>query len=743
MRAVWLGFRLLRPRDGRSAVRIVLMGMGAMFGVTAVLGVLSIPSVVLAQADRLGAQEVVWNQEPGALPGYTTPLGARFWGQTSNRWIPSAQRSLVVHSVGAVPSGTPIPLWLDRYPEPGEIAVSPELAEHLGNDPGGFGRRFPQEIIQILPDEILVSPDQLFAVVGVGVDPLAPQNSGVFPVKQLGGDEANYQGPGFRAVRVMVVMGAIFVLLPMLVFVATSARLSARTRQRRLAALRIIGMTTPQAAAVAAFEVAFASFAGALVGVVLWRALIPLSEKVGLGPLRWFASDVSVPFNNIVVLVVGVVLLSTVVALSGSLRAFSNPLQERASAGPSASVGLRRLRVLPLGVGIALLVWAAAAPTETNVWFMIFAAGNIAVGIGVYTFLPVLTSTLGRRLAKRAHSPAMRIAGRRLSHDPAAAARVVVGVLTLVLIVGFGQMLMVVIEWGATRNDPSPDAGTLQSVSILYADADTESIRSIDGVNLAFPIVGSLTRGSSVLIASCSEMKQIAAVSSENCDDNKLQPLNRSGDSEAIHDLIPDIALADRFDFETNGSSRPDAHYRIHPDLLPRTIDVPHSWYIELNQDKESFVNTIVGMSPTADIRETAIHDRGRQASTYGALINTATIVALLLSLGATLTVLTDRCLERRRTSNQLLALGLAPTTLRKTEAIWVATPLASGLTIAVLLALFSGFSGLRLTGEWLAVPTQEIATVVIIGATCAAATALTAILATPTRLSHHIQSDA
>lgn len=71
MRAVWLGFRLLRPRDGRSAVRIVLMGMGAMFGVTAVLGVLSIPSVVLAQAGRLGAQEVVWNQERGALPGYT------------------------------------------------------------------------------------------------------------------------------------------------------------------------------------------------------------------------------------------------------------------------------------------------------------------------------------------------------------------------------------------------------------------------------------------------------------------------------------------------------------------------------------------------------------------------------------------------------------------------------------------------------------------------------------------------
>ncbi len=247
------------------------MGMGAMFGVTAVLGVLSIPSVVLAQADRLGAQEVVWNQERGALPGYTTPVGARFWGQTSNWWIPSAQRSLVVHSVGAVPSGTSIPLWLDRYPEPGEIAVSPELAEHLGNEPGGFGRRFPQEIIQILPDEILVSPDQLFAVVGVGVDPLAPQNSGVFPIKQLGGDEANYQGPGFRAVRVMVVMGAIFVLLPMLVFVATNARLSARTRQRRLAALRIIGMTTPQAAAVAAFEVAFASFAGALAGVALWR----------------------------------------------------------------------------------------------------------------------------------------------------------------------------------------------------------------------------------------------------------------------------------------------------------------------------------------------------------------------------------------------------------------------------------------------------------------------------------------
>ncbi len=300
------------------------MGVGAMFGVTAVLGVLSIPSVVLAQADRLGAQEVLFNQERGAPPGFTTAVGARFWGQTSNRWVASAQRSLVVHSVGAVPSNTPTPWWLDQYPEPGEIAVSASLSEQLGNEAGGLGRRYPQEIIQILPDEILVSPDQLFAVVGVEVDPLAPQNSGVFPIKQLGGGEANYQGPGFRAVRVMVVMGAIFVLLPMLVFVATSARLSARTRQRRLAALRVIGMTTPQAAAVAALEVAVVSFAGALAGVALWRALIPVSEKVGLGTLRWFASDVSVPFNTIVALLAAVVLLSTVVALVGSLRAFSN-----------------------------------------------------------------------------------------------------------------------------------------------------------------------------------------------------------------------------------------------------------------------------------------------------------------------------------------------------------------------------------------------------------------------------------
>ncbi len=374
---------------------------------------------------------------------------------------------------------------------------------------------------------------------------------------------------------------------------------------------------------------------------------------------------------------------------------------------------------------------------------MIFAAGSVLAGIGIYTFLPVSTSILGRGIAKSTHSPAMRIAGRRLSHDPSAATRTVVGVLTLVLIVGFGQMLAVVIEWGTTLNDPSLDADIDQSVSILYADTDTESIRSIDGVDLASPIVGSFARRTRVLIASCSEMKQIAAVSSENCDDNKLQPLYRASESEAIHDLIPDIALADPLDFQTNGSSDPEADYRIHPDLVPQTIDAAHSWHVELNKDKESFVNTIIRMSPTAEIRETAIHDRGCQASTYSTLINAATIIALLLSLGATLTALTDRCLERHRTSNQLLALGLAPTTLRKAETIWITTPLASGLTIAILLALFSGFTGLRLTGEWIAFPTQEITTVIIIGVTCAVATALTAILATPTRLSHHIQSDA
>ena len=719
------------------------MGIGAMFGVTAVLGVLSIPSVVLAQADRLGAQEIVWNQERGAPIGYTTSVGARFWGQSSNRWIVSAQRDLVVHSIGAVPSGTPAPLWLDRYPEPGEIAASPSLSERIKNEPDGLGRRFPQEIIQILPDESLVSPDQLFAVVGVEVDPLRPQDSGVFAIRQLGGNDANYQGPGLRAVRVMVVMGAIFVLLPMLIFVVTSARLSARTRQRRLAALRIIGVNARQTAVIAAVEVAVVSFVGALAGVALWRALIPLSEKVGLGPLRWFASDVSVPLNTIMALVVVVVALSAVVALAGSLRALTNPLQERASAGPAVSVRRRRFRMLPLGIGICLLAWAAANPTETNTWFLIFAAGNISTGIGIYTFLPVLASILGTRMAKTARSPARRIASRRLSHEPAAATRAVVGVLTLVLIVGFGQMLTVVIEWGTTQNTPLLDADTPQSVSILYADIDTESITSIDGVNLALPIVGSYTQRTRVLIASCAEIKQIAAVHGRNCDDGQLQPLNWSHSSEAIHDLIPAVAIGGTVSFETKGSSSPEADYRIHADIVPQAIDAPSSWYVNLDIDRESFVNSIVGISPTADIRSgTNTHERGRRISTYSVLINAGTIIALILSLGATLTALTDRCLERRRTSNQLLALGLAPATLRKTEAIWISTPLTSGLILALLLAMLSGFAGLRLTGEWLAVPTREIATVVIIGAVCATATALTAILATPTHLSHHIQSD-
>ncbi len=736
MSVVRLGLRLLGPADRNALVRLVLMGAGAMFGVAALLATLSVPSVVAAQADRLAAQRLDLVGDDGSFSADgEPPLLAKREDEPVDGQI------LTRIVVADVAPGTPTPAWLDAYPGPGEIVASPALAARIAAEPGSLGRRFPQDVIQVIPDAGLVSPPQLVAILGAHPDELPPRTPGVVAADQLGVDDPVFEGPDIGVIRVMALGAAIFILVPTLVVVATSARLSARTRQRRLSALRVLGLTRPHVVAVATVEITVASLAGSIAGVGLWFGLVPLSGSLSIGPVRWFTADISVSTPAIVAVVAAVVALSTIIAVLGALPATIRPVEDRASMKPPATGRRLQARLLPLGLSIAVLIGAAVVARPTTPWFVAFAAGNTLAAIGLYLCIPAIASLLGTVLTNISSSRSAQLAGRRLSHEPTAPARIAAGILTVVFIAGFGQALTVTLDWAINRNTAPPPPGTPQLVQVRNADLEDGIMQSIDGVTVALPIltVDSETDDrTSVLVASCDQLQQIATYLGPNCDDDAVQPLNIDDPNRIVG-----LTTSEPLEFlytDQIGATTSGARYRIGPNLAP--TDAPRDWLIELDSDHQSFADTVIGLSPGAELDGIPSLDRGRLASTYRALVVAATLVALTLSLGATITAIVDRSLERRRTANQLLALGIPPRTLRATEALWITAPLAAGLLLTLVVTLIAGYGYLRVGYDRISFPAKEVGVVLALGVVGATATAGAAALATPTRLTKRIESD-
>ncbi|MFG2671464.1 FtsX-like permease family protein [Streptomyces sp. NPDC048445] len=80
-------------------------------------------------------------------------------------------------------------------------------------------------------------------------------------------------------------------LLPLAVFLSVCARLSAEARARRLAALRLLGLSVKGTLRVNAVETVAAALLGALLGVGVYALANELLAQVGLPGLQWYPPD--------------------------------------------------------------------------------------------------------------------------------------------------------------------------------------------------------------------------------------------------------------------------------------------------------------------------------------------------------------------------------------------------------------------------------------------------------------------
>jgi hypothetical protein len=268
-----------------------------------------------------------------------------------------------------------------RRPGPGDMLVSPEVQRLLAGPHGAeLRRRLGARVVGTIGAAGLSDPgDALLYRGGLG---LAAQ--GADPVTGFGA--AGSQPPDV-IVTLLTIVIVIALLLPVAVFVATAARFGSEERDRRLAAMRLVGADRLAVARVAAGETLVGAFAGLLGGALVFLAVRPLVAHIGIAGVSVFIADLR-PAPWLVVLVVVLVPACAVAATLLSIRrVVIEPL------GVTRR-GSERHRRLGWRVATPVLGFLVLAPLVGSGDHLTSTGGQAQAGAGVMLVLTGVTAIL-------------------------------------------------------------------------------------------------------------------------------------------------------------------------------------------------------------------------------------------------------------------------------------------------------------------------------------------------------------
>ncbi|KAB8165179.1 FtsX-like permease family protein [Streptomyces sp. 3MP-14] len=339
-----LGFRLAVSGGAAAWMRTALSTLGVGLGVVVLLLAASVTSVTEARSDRADARYAA----PAEVePADDTFLLSEIQTEYRGDWISGR---LIQPDAGRETVAEPPP-GLDAFPAPGEMVVSPALARLLDSSDGALlADRLDYRRAGTIGDEGLVGSQDLDFY--VGADDLTLGDD-VFRAEGFGGMPASQERlPPALVLLVLVI--CVVLLMPVPVFVTTAVRFGGERRDRRLAALRLIGADRAATRRIAVGESLVGAGLGIVLGGLLFLLVRQLLAGISVRGTSAFAADI-VPSPPLTVLALLAVPLLTVAVTLLALRSVAvEPLGVvRKSQDRPRRLGWR---LVPALLGVALLV---------------------------------------------------------------------------------------------------------------------------------------------------------------------------------------------------------------------------------------------------------------------------------------------------------------------------------------------------------------------------------------------------
>ena len=357
-----LGLRLVLSGGREAVIRFLVLAAAVGLGVGLLLTAVAATHAITTWNNRhawfwTGTSSVPAGPGAGIAPLWWHPGGDIFDGQTIIRF-----------DVAAAGPASPVPPGIPRDPGPGQYYASPALAALLRSTPADeLAGRYPGRLAGTIGDTGLPSPDSLVIIIGHTPAQLAGTQGSVrvtsiaTAMPGSGPDQGDPKGldysppdPGGSngTIDLILIIVALAILTPVLIFIATATRLSAARREQRFAAMRLVGATRRQVSLLAGTESTAAAVAGVAAGFGIFFLLrTPVTGIPFLGQ-PFFPSELSLSPCDILAVAIGVPVTAAVAALLALRRVHISPLGVARRTTPEPP---RAWRVLPLLAGLAEL----------------------------------------------------------------------------------------------------------------------------------------------------------------------------------------------------------------------------------------------------------------------------------------------------------------------------------------------------------------------------------------------------
>ncbi|MFF0148563.1 FtsX-like permease family protein [Amycolatopsis sulphurea] len=461
-----LALRVLRV-DRRTRTSAILTAVGVAVATGLVLLLATLPFATQAREQRAQWQEPYRYAKDGKPALLVNSSKDYFDGKEIMRV------DLAVTDSGAVH----LPPGIDKLPVPGQAIVSPELGKLLNRTPANqLGDRFGKPVAA-LGEQALRYPEQLVVLVGHSPQELqgaggeAQPGVGGRPVADFPHTEAEPDG----MLTLLTGVGVVVLLVPSLVLVASSARLTAARREQRMAALRLAGATPGQVTSIVAAETGLSAGVGALAGLLLSPALYGLATFVPWAGGTWLSSDFSLPVGLIVAIVVAIPALVVLAGVLGLRRVMNTPLF---ADGGHQVKPLHWWRLLSLPVAGLFFLYAILTGRDSSGGQELVLVGLFLVVGSAMLVGPWVTSAVGGTFVRIWRRPSTLLAGRRLREDPRGAYRASAGIVLAVFAGSMGLTLLPSFESLAGDSSKFVDSALYVDVSPEKADAMVEQANS-------------------------------------------------------------------------------------------------------------------------------------------------------------------------------------------------------------------------------------------------------------------------
>jgi hypothetical protein len=730
-RTLGLALRLVLAGDRGARARLLLMTFGMTLGTALLLGVTGALPAYEAQQGVLASRAVTFDGDDARAQGVRVTPADSFW------------RGRELHLLLVEQVGPPVapPAGLDRVPREGEVLVSPALAAALRGPRGAeLAPRLDGIVVGTVEPAGLAGPDELYAVIGVPAGRLAPERFG-----------AGFNTSADRiftgatdTLQIAVALAAVGLLVPLLVFVAVATRLSAATRDRRAAAMRLVGATARQVRAISAVEGAVVGVVGVAAGALLFRLVRGTAVAFVPAPDGVYSDRVWPSAIVLMLTLVGVPLLAAVTGPLSLRRVVTTPLGVTrrvvvATAGP--------LRLLPLVIGLAMLAGAflaRSAVLDGSVYgagLLLGGAGLSLIGLAVAG--AALSRVAGQALARWGRGPASLLAGRRLVLDPGTAARSVVGTTLVVAVGGWLLAFLPLLAHaqgggGADEAERTLDPGTV--VAPLYdapASTDLSELSALDGVTSVADVrLVTLVREDQGLpgvplpgepdvppvtgvVGDCTEIGATLRAPLEGCVPGRpalldpgyptepLTPRLRVVDGERLAGEVllgrglPTIALPQGLQYGLDGLNL-QGEVLLPPGSVPRSATYGRVLLVATDgaaDTVEQVRSALAGLPsfvPPLTPSEGVARGRAPVAAYERAALLAIVLVVLVGGLSLAVTTV-DGLRERRRAHAALVALGTSVGVLRRGVLLQTALPLLLNVSLGVAVSAFASALYLRL----------------------------------------------